>query len=415
MVLDRQDCLSDLQVLMLSYTAIKYIYSIPLELYTPLITAWVNKKLLERSLKKKEALMLQSGKEPSTKLVRHDDNEELDKFTELLEENMARPPFAGTFMEYATKVLQFGYIAMFSAAFPLGALCSAVANVIELRTDAMKMFEFRRPRYMGAEDIGSWQKVLQTIAWLALFVNVGLIGFTSFELRDNIIIPAYTYGLECKSPTTLAAESGDWAINTTALSYLNCPVNATLNSPPRAADGGPLSWASKCEQTVRECFVNVGGVEWLPGTRYLPDDSSTTTTFIEALRNPNPWATSNTTYEPELLYDQRRSDVCTAWRTEVYIARGIFVVILEHCLLALKLLLGFIIPDKPHWIVKAEARKNFNAENHNVKKKRKSIADMKDEEAFKQEAKLKALKINDEDDATPHDSVRNSVQYTSNV
>ena len=49
---------------------------------------------------------------------------------------------------------------MFSAAFPLATLASALANFVELRTDAFKLgFQLRRPRYWGAQDIGTWQNV----------------------------------------------------------------------------------------------------------------------------------------------------------------------------------------------------------------------------------------------------------------
>ena len=47
--------------------------------------------------------------------------------------------FAGTLAEYNPKVIQFGYIAMFSAACPPAALFAALANVLELRFDARKV------------------------------------------------------------------------------------------------------------------------------------------------------------------------------------------------------------------------------------------------------------------------------------
>ena len=71
------------------------------------------------------------------------------RFVELgqeIEEQMAMPAFDGTFSEYNTKVIQFGYVAMFSAAFPLAAICSAVANFNELRLDAVKCLSSRRPK-----------------------------------------------------------------------------------------------------------------------------------------------------------------------------------------------------------------------------------------------------------------------------
>ena len=94
--------------------------------------------------------------------------------------------YPGTFEEYNTKVIQFGYVAMFSAAFPLAAICSAVANFNEIRLDAIKTLSSRRPRYQGAEDIGSWQAVLGLISWVALPMNVAILVGACATLSDPV-------------------------------------------------------------------------------------------------------------------------------------------------------------------------------------------------------------------------------------
>ena len=43
------------------------------------------------------------------------------------EQEMCRPEHAGTFFEYSEMVLQYGYITLFAAAFPIG---SAVAMMV---------------------------------------------------------------------------------------------------------------------------------------------------------------------------------------------------------------------------------------------------------------------------------------------
>ena len=84
-------------------------------------------------------------------------------------------------------MIQYGYIAMFSAAFPLCAVFVALGNFVELRADANKLsYEVRRPRYQGAQHIGTWRSVLSILSWTALLVNVLLIGFTSNSLRDYV-------------------------------------------------------------------------------------------------------------------------------------------------------------------------------------------------------------------------------------
>jgi len=98
------------------------------------------------------------------------------RFVELgqeIEEQMAMPAFDGTFSEYNTKVIQYGFVCMFASAFPPAAIAAAIANFVELRFDAHKIgYSHRRPVYRGAEDIGSWQHVMDVLSWLALVINV---------------------------------------------------------------------------------------------------------------------------------------------------------------------------------------------------------------------------------------------------
>ena len=52
-------------------------------------------------------------------------------------------------------VIQFGFITIFVAAFPLGPLFALLNNLVEIRLDAYKFITtYRRPRAARAEDIG---------------------------------------------------------------------------------------------------------------------------------------------------------------------------------------------------------------------------------------------------------------------
>ena len=54
--------------------------------------------------------------------------------------------------------MQFGYVTLFSSAFPLAALCALLNNVIEIRSDAFKLcYTHQRPFGARVEDIGIWQ------------------------------------------------------------------------------------------------------------------------------------------------------------------------------------------------------------------------------------------------------------------
>lgn len=66
--------------------------------------------------------------------------------------------YEGTFEDYLEMFIQFGYVVLFSSAFPLAALCAFVNNVVEIRSDAFKLCAiFQRPFGQPAENIGTWQ------------------------------------------------------------------------------------------------------------------------------------------------------------------------------------------------------------------------------------------------------------------
>ncbi|CAG2208713.1 ANO7 [Mytilus edulis] len=86
----------------------------------------------------------------------------------------------GLFDEYLEMVLQFGFITIFVAAFPLAPLFALLNNWVEIRLDAQKyVCETRRPVADRAQDIGVWFSILDGMAQLAVISNAFLIAFTS--------------------------------------------------------------------------------------------------------------------------------------------------------------------------------------------------------------------------------------------
>lgn len=54
--------------------------------------------------------------------------------------------------------IQFGYVVLFSSAFPLAAMCALINNIIEIRSDALKLCTgLQRPFGQRVENIGQWQ------------------------------------------------------------------------------------------------------------------------------------------------------------------------------------------------------------------------------------------------------------------
>lgn len=107
------------------------------------------------------------------------------------ESNYAK--FSGTFGEYNEMVIQYGYVTMFAAAFPLAPLLALLNNIVEIRSDAFKMLtSIQRPNYQGAQDIGTWYKILNIIGYVAVLTNCLIISVTSKQLRA-IITANYSF------------------------------------------------------------------------------------------------------------------------------------------------------------------------------------------------------------------------------
>ncbi|KAM8874601.1 anoctamin-8 isoform 2-T2 [Spinachia spinachia] len=85
--------------------------------------------------------------------------------------------YADTFQDYQEMFVQFGYVVLFSSAFPLAAMCALINNIIEIRSDAFKLCTgLQRPFGIRVESIGQWQTAMETMGLIAIIVNCYLIG-----------------------------------------------------------------------------------------------------------------------------------------------------------------------------------------------------------------------------------------------
>ncbi|XP_048241340.1 anoctamin-7-like isoform X3 [Haliotis rufescens] len=111
----------------------------------------------------------------------------------------------GLFQEYLEMVLQFGFITIFVAAFPLAPLFALLNNWVEIRLDANKFVsETRRPVAERAEDIGVWFQILDALAQLAVISNAFLIAFTSEFLPRLLYQYEYNWSLSGYTNFTLS-------------------------------------------------------------------------------------------------------------------------------------------------------------------------------------------------------------------
>jgi hypothetical protein len=92
--------------------------------------------------------------------------------------------FLDTFSEYNEMIIQFGYITLFVAAFPLAPLLALANNLLEIRTDSLKLCKiYRRPAPIRAEDIGTWFGILEIMSIICVMTNCLIISFTSNQFE----------------------------------------------------------------------------------------------------------------------------------------------------------------------------------------------------------------------------------------
>ncbi|KAG9429833.1 anoctamin-1-like isoform X4 [Apis mellifera carnica] len=103
------------------------------------------------------------------------------------------------FPEYLEMVLQYGFVTIFVAAFPLAPFFALLNNVFEMRLDAKKLLTmYRRPVGQRVTDIGIWYRILDSISKLSVITNAFIIAFTSNFIPRLVyrIIVSDNYSLE---------------------------------------------------------------------------------------------------------------------------------------------------------------------------------------------------------------------------
>ncbi|XP_031420362.1 anoctamin-5 isoform X2 [Clupea harengus] len=121
---------------------------------------------------------------PESLYSRWEQDHDLQHFTQL-----------GLFYEYLEMVIQFGFITLFVASFPLAPLLALLNNILEVRVDAWKMItQFRRPIAAKAHSIGAWQEILHMIAVFSVVTNAFIVAFTSDMIPRLVYL--YAYGQE---------------------------------------------------------------------------------------------------------------------------------------------------------------------------------------------------------------------------
>ncbi|XP_023397608.1 anoctamin-1 isoform X4 [Loxodonta africana] len=121
------------------------------------------------------------------------DHEECVKKKQRYEVDYTLEPFAGLTPEYMEMIIQFGFVTLFVASFPLAPLFALLNNIIEIRLDAKKFVtELRRPVAVRAKDIGIWYNILRGVGKLAVIINAFVISFTSDFIPRLVYLYMYS-------------------------------------------------------------------------------------------------------------------------------------------------------------------------------------------------------------------------------
>ncbi|XP_071496822.1 anoctamin-10-like [Diadema antillarum] len=121
----------------------------------------------------KEALAKKDDDAPSSETSPHKDA------SKLAAQQSKMDVYPGTFDDYLELFLQFGYVFLFSAVFPLAGIFALLNNVIEVRSDAFKLSRVcQRPFGQAVADIGTWQITFEIMSIIAVLTNVALMALS---------------------------------------------------------------------------------------------------------------------------------------------------------------------------------------------------------------------------------------------
>ncbi|MGH0157181.1 UNVERIFIED_CONTAM: hypothetical protein FKN15_033158 [Acipenser sinensis] len=231
----------------------------------------------------------------------------------------------GLFYEYLEMVIQFGFITLFVASFPLAPLLALCNNILEVRVDAWKFTtQFRRPVASKAQSIGVWQEILNGVAVLSVVTNAFIVAFTSDMIPRLVYYYAYHPGTE---------NSMEGYINN-SLSVFNISHFKPHNMPE---DGESPSWFNS--SIITSCRYN--------DYRYPPG------------------------HEKEYQHTMQ------FWH--VLAAKMAFIIIMEHVVFMVKFLMAWMIPDVPKDVKARVKREKYLTQeylrNYEIKMLKKQLGE----------------------------------------
>ncbi|KAJ1629860.1 calcium-activated chloride channel-domain-containing protein [Pavlovales sp. CCMP2436] len=187
------DCLATLNtymvVVIVMLETVRNVYTL-----APLALSWLRneRRKCRRAAKARRAQVAGKLDAPSTgteKVTLRGVAEELsvaEVEMQLIEAEMRRARYRGTTIEMIEMAVQFGYLTSFSLAFPFALMFILFNNFLEIRTDALKLFKSRRPRYRGANGVGPLLPVMELLSVVSVVINALLIYYYSDAFKRAV-------------------------------------------------------------------------------------------------------------------------------------------------------------------------------------------------------------------------------------
>ncbi|KAJ3116048.1 Anoctamin-7 [Phlyctochytrium bullatum] len=90
--------------------------------------------------------------------------------------------------EFQAKIVQFGFIAFFTPAFPLAPVLAFLGNCLEVRFGAYRLVtQSQRPFPLRARGVGAWVEVAHVVARIGVLVNALVVAFASGYFEEKYI------------------------------------------------------------------------------------------------------------------------------------------------------------------------------------------------------------------------------------
>ena len=160
-------------------------------------------------------------------------------------------------------VIQYGFVTIFVAAFPLAPLFAWLNNIIEIRLDANKYVKlFRRPVAERAQDISAWYQILNFTTMLCVVTNAFVIAFTSSFIDRAVYNRFYreekSGNCSLDNAKNCSNDFVAWTTSSFSLSSLLQPKEGSPETdfPLLAVLRNPMYSNGKIVSRKKKCFID---------------------------------------------------------------------------------------------------------------------------------------------------------------